>query len=66
MSSQAGKAQRLNQSSLVLMENLYVLSIHSKPVMETICDILNIPLKGPELSWISLLNPVSASSLKEK
>ncbi len=66
MSFQAGKAQRLNQSSPVLMENPHAVSIHSKPVMETICDIPNMPLKGPESSRISLLNPVSTSSLKEK
>lgn len=66
MSFQTEKTQRLNQSSLVLMVNPYAITIHPKPVMETICDIPNVPLKGPESSRISPLNPVSTSSLEEK
>jgi len=66
MTFAAGKAKRLHESGPVLMENPRTVSIRPRPVIVTVCDILNIRMKGIESSRIRLFNPTRASRFKEK
>jgi len=66
MAFQPGKAERLKEFRPVLRETPSAISIHPKPVTETVCDIPNMPVRAPESGRITPFNPARMREIPEK